>query len=178
MKGLLVMIKLAALALIVFATACDHSNSFKDENERTVVVDTANNTINEGKLEPYREVDSLTQDLKKVYNVNAVLKLDSICSKSDGDLTEKYYDVTQYLFKAHLSYFVSFMLEHPDCCLKNRLIEGISAELSVFDGDERINEISKRKEKTLNRAKDAKLSTQQMQVINDIYNKINPALFD
>ena len=189
MKSKIESIQLLVLLLIVtlFIVAC--TCTVKDKSQGTVKNDTVAtetsevnpsniNTVVEGSIKPYKEVDSLVKETKQKYKVADVSKLDSICIKSDGDLSERYYEVSKYLFGNHLIEFVIYISEHPNSCLKAKLIEGISADMSVFEGNERLEQIAKEKEKTLTKAKREKLSVQQMQLIEAIYKNVNPALFD
>ncbi len=114
-------------------------------------------------------------ELKQQYKIAIISKLDSICIKSDGDLTEKFYQVTKELFYSHLTAFVDYISSHPNSCLKATLIEGLSADMSVYEGNERSEQIKQEKQKTLEKAKKLKLSIQQIQIIETIFKAINPA---
>lgn len=171
----------------LFIAAC--TGTVKDKPQGTVKNDTVDtgtskvnstniNTVTEGSIKPYKEVDSLIKKTEQQYKVADILKLDSICIKSDGDLSEKYYEVSKSLFNNHLSEFVKYISEHPNSCLKAKLIEGISADMSVYEGNERLEQIKQRKEKAIARAKSEKLSIEQIQIIEAIYKNVNPALFD
>jgi len=174
------------LIITLFIAAC--TGTVKDKPQGTVKNDTvatetnkvnpSTNTVVEGSIKPYKEVDSLVKETKQQYKVADILKLDSICVKSDGDLSEKYYEVSKGLFSNHLTEFVKYISEHPNSCLKAKLIEGISADLSVYEGNERSEQIAKEKARTLTKAKREKLSIAQLQVIEAIYKNVNPALFD
>lgn len=182
-------IELLVLLLIVtfFIAAC--TGTVKNDPKGTVKNDTVAaetheinptdiNTVAEGSIEPYREVDSLIKRTKQQYKVVDVLKLDSICIKSDGDLSEKYYEVSKGLFNNYLPEFTKYISEHPNSCLKAKLIEGISADMSVYEGNERLDQIQQEKAKMVAKAKNEKLSIEQIQVIEAIYKKVNPTLYD
>lgn len=136
------------------------------------------NTIRETSIMPYKEVDSLITEIEIRYNKTDIFKLDSICIKSDGDLTEKYYEITKRLFHNKLRDFIAYISEHPNTCLKTKLIEGISADMSVFEGDERFEQIKQEKERILTQAKREKLLPRQMKIIEAIYANVKPSLFD
>lgn len=175
------------LIVLLFIAACTGTVRDKPQGAAkndTIATETTGgnqsniNTVAEGSIKPYKEVDSLIKKTQQQYKLADVLKLDSICIKSDGDLSEKYYQVSKDLFNNHLNEFVKFISEHPNSCLKAKLIEGISADMSVYEGNERSEQIKQEKEKTLVKAKSEKLSIEKIHVIEAIYKNVNPALFD
>lgn len=136
------------------------------------------NTVDEGSIEPYREVDSLITVVNENYTLKTVFKLDSICVRSDGDLSEKYYEVSKQLFEKHLSDFSKYLTEYPGSCLKVKLIESLSADLSVYEDKERVAQMEKQEGEMLSKAKKLNLSSNQIQVIEDIFRNLNPGMFD
>jgi hypothetical protein len=171
----------------LFPAACTHT--VKKDPQETVESDTVatetselnpinRNTIDEESIKPYEEVDRLIKKTEQEYTLTDVLKLESICIKSDGDLSEKYYQVSKGLFNNHLGKFVKYISEHPNSCLKAKLIEAIGADMSVYEKNERLEHIKQEKEKTLAKANREKLSVKQIRVIESIYKSVNPALFD
>lgn len=132
------------------------------------------NTINENSTLLYLTIDSLLKDT----TVLALKKLDSICSHIDGDLAEKYYEATQILIDHRISQFLEYLYAYPSSCLKTQLIKGISADLSVYQGEERDSKLTQVKRKILENAVTNKIAEDRMKLLNEILDGIDPEMFD
>ena len=131
-----------------------------------------------GNSRPYKEVDSLMKLIKQNYNVVYVKKLEKICIKSDGDLSEYLNDVGNKLFKDYLNEFTDYLIDNPNSCLKVKLIEEISSELSVYPKSERPGKLLGQQEKALATASKQNLSSKKLAFIKEIFKKANPDLLD
>lgn len=176
-----------AFLLLFILFGCNHTTS--NNNAELSRSDSTNmnnkvlrgddqNVVRERDIQPYRGVDSLLRRLDQHFNFGDISKLDSICKKSDGDLSEKCFEVSRKLLEHHLADFVNYLMDHPNTCLKKVLILGYSEEFVVYQGKDRLKQIAEEKEKLLLKAEEERLSDSQKQVIEEIFNKIDPSLYD
>lgn len=172
------------LFLCFFVSSCNgkpkerKDGIIKKDTVSVSYIDSNYNTIHEHKIYPYKQVDSLIQLLGQEYDKNIMLQLDSICQGSDGDLTEKFYELGEKLLDNHLVDFVNFLSIYDESCLRESTILGISAEISAYGEEERIKIIIQEKDKYLAIAKSKNLSVDLLMVIEKLYAEVRPDLFD
>lgn len=136
------------------------------------------NGVDKKTISPYKEVNNLVQSIKKDFDISKVKKLDSVCLASDGDLSESFWEITTILLDEHLNGFTNYYLSYPKSCLKERLVEGIGMNISMYEKAERPAKLKEEKERILKKASDEKLSEGQVEFIQDLFKKVNPELFD
>ncbi len=154
-----------------------HKDSVIGEKKSKTLVNN-DNVVPVGNAHPYKEVDSLMKLIKQNYNVVYVKKLEKICVKSDGDLSEYLDDVGNKLFNDHLNEFTDYLIDNPNSCLEGKLIEEISSELSVYPKSERPGKLLEEQEKALASASKQNLSSKKLAFIKEIFKKVNPDLLD
>ncbi|MBD1392445.1 hypothetical protein [Mucilaginibacter glaciei] len=154
-----------------------HKDSVIDKKKSKTLVNN-DNIVPDGNTRPYKEVDSLMELIKQNYKVVVVQKLEKICVKSDGDLSEYLDDVGNKLFNDHLNEFTDYLIDNPNSCLKGKLIEEISSELYVYPKSERPGKLLEEEEKVLASASKQKLSSKKMAFIKEIFKNVNPDLLD
>lgn len=154
-----------------------HKDAVIDQKKSKTLVNN-DNIVPVGNTRPYKEVDSLMKLIKQNYNVVYVKKLEKICIKSDGDLSEHLDDVGNKLFNDHLNEFTDYLIDNPNSCLKVKLIDEISSELSVYPKRERSGKLLEEQEKALASASKQNLSSKKLAFIKEIFKKVNPKSLD
>lgn len=141
-------------------------------------IDSNYNVVHESTLQPYAQVDSLFRLLQYGFDEDVLLKLERMCDDSDGDLSEKFYVVGRNLLNDYLADYITYLSAHKTSCLRERTILDLSAEIAMYEKDERIKVIREKKEESLEVARREKLSVDLIKVIHDIYGEVKPELFD
>lgn len=154
-----------------------HKDLVIDERKSKTLVNN-DNVEPDSNTHPYKEVDSLMKLIKQNYTVKYVKKLEQICVKSDGDLSEMLDDVGNQLFKDHVNEFTDYLIDNPNSCLKSKLIEEIGSELSVYPKSERSRKLLEKQEEMLVLASKQNLSSKKLSFIKEIFKKVNPDLLD
>jgi hypothetical protein len=129
-------------------------------------------------MSPYKQVDIIVQLIKSSYRPSEINKLNSICCNSDGDLSESLGEITMQLFYSNLNALVSYFLAHPKSCFEVKLIEGISANFSVYEKKDRQTKLNDEQLKTIKRAKAENLTPEKIRAIKKIFERVNPNLLD
>ncbi len=136
------------------------------------------NVMDQSTIPPYKDIDSLVRLLDKKFAFSEVKKLDSICSGSDGDLTEYLSSITITLFDDHLNDFVGYFQINPMSCLKGRWVEGLGAEYSVYERTERSEKLLQEENRLISIAKEQKLDDRKIEFIRALFSKVNPNILD
>jgi hypothetical protein len=184
--------KVRIILLLISGIFLLHGCEGKGYNEKAVIVQ-KNSTVSErksktlsnvdnvlpvGNTYPYKEVDSLMRLIKQNYSVVYVRRLEEICAKSDGDLSEYLDDIVNKLFNDHLNEFTDYLIDNPTSCLKGRLIEEISSQLSVYPKNERPKKLLEEQEEKLALGSKQNLSAEKLAFIKDMFKKVNPDILD
>lgn len=104
--------------------------------------------------------------------------LDKICTKSDGESSEKLQIILAEAMELNLKETILFFEKHPNSCLEKRLIESYSGDISVYEISDRKYEISKLRTTLLIKAEKLNLPESSIKKIEEIVQKIRPEMFD
>ncbi|HMI02691.1 MAG TPA: hypothetical protein VK541_09430 [Pedobacter sp.] len=138
----------------------------------------SSNVVDQGAVSPFKEVDSIIQLLNKKFVVADLRKLDGICSRSDGDLSEYLDAVAVDLLNDHLDGFLEYLQRNPESCLKRRLSNGLAGNCSVYEKSERPRKLKEEQDRLVSIAKIKKLDVGKIKFLNEIFNKVDPNLLD
>jgi polyribonucleotide nucleotidyltransferase len=105
-------------------------------------------------------------------------KLEKKCNKTDGEQSEKYYQITKELFTNHAKYFFLYLKKHTNSCLEKRFTEALSAEISVYDKIDRANQIEKVRNRLRKQIKLNKLEKENLLLVERIIKNLKPEIFD
>jgi hypothetical protein len=154
----------------------DNLDSIKKD---TVAIQSlSSDVVDQAAVLPFKEVDSLVQLLNKSFAVADLRKLENICLKSDGELTE-YLDVVAVdLLNDHLDGFLEYLQRNPESCLKKRVIEGLTVKYSAYAKAERPGKLREEQELLIFVAKKERLGGRKIKFLNEIFKKVDPNLFD
>ncbi len=136
------------------------------------------NVIDQNTISPYKRVDSLIRLLNKNFTFSEVKKLESICSVSDGDLTEYLDGITIKLLNDHLSDFLGYLESNPKSCLQDRMVEGLGANYFVYEKDERFKRLREDEDQLILIAKKQQLNSRKIKLIIELFKKVNPNSLD
>lgn len=135
-------------------------------------------TVHQYSIQPYRQVDSLVKLLDAGFREEILLQLDSICQRSDGDLSESFYELGGNLLNEHLADYLRYLAIRPTSCLKAHTILGLSADIAVYDRYERDDALRDQKDSMLALARGEKLPANLVKVLENIYAQVKPAVYD
>lgn len=187
------MIKINHAVLIFLAFLCVKCNNASHKTGKDSSLSTNKDTVvkkqpglssrsdhiaQQSTMQPYKRIDSLVKLFEQQHKNTQLLKLDSICLKSDGDVTEYLDEISLKLFNLYLNDYTGYLLSYPHSCLKDKIIEAIGAEFSVYDKAERPLRLSREHDRVILKAKKEMLSSQKIQLIEHIFKKVNPDLLD
>jgi hypothetical protein len=147
-------------------------NSKDDSIIKSISSTNANNIVNEDSIKPYGVVDSLVQLANRTLEPLYLKKLDSICSKSDGDLTEKLGIVCKRLFYKNTNKFIDFIFKTPNSCLQTRLMEALNEDYSNYDELEKRTRLTKDCKSLTDKAIADGLSNEKIEYIKLIFNEV------
>ena len=136
------------------------------------------NTIEQKRDTSFKEADSLARLLNKDFTLPEIKKLDSICLKSDGELSEYFWQLSVDLFEKNLKGLSGYFRKSSGSCLRERLIQGIGINIAMYSSAERSDKLSAELKRILMKAKMEKLSAQEIECIHDLFEKVNPSIFD
>lgn len=122
-------------------------------------------------------LDSLTYKSIKATNHRFLVVLDSICIISDGYVSEYYMDLSLRLFYEDFNDLLSYTkIRNKDNCIRKRLVEALSMELSNVKDPEKkrleINDFIK------SQVAQKDLSEEERKFIEQLMNDIDPEMFD
>jgi len=175
--------------LVIFqllVSGCDNKSRNQDvrnrlntiENEWRQAPSSNGNIIDQRTLPPYKNVDSLVGLLDKNFMFSEAKKLDSLCFRSDGDLTEYLGSITISLFNGHLNDFLEYLQVNSNSCLKARLIEVLGAKYSVYEKTERSERLMQEENRLISISKKHKLGDQKIELIRELFAKVDPYAID
>jgi hypothetical protein len=131
------------------------------------------NVVDQAAVSPFKEVDSVVQLLNKNFAVADLRKLETICSRSDSELSEYLGSVAVDVLNDHLDEFLEYLQRNPESCLKRRLIVGLAEKCSVYEKSERPGKLKEEQERLISVAKIKKLDVRKIKFLNEIFNKVD-----
>lgn len=138
----------------------------------------SSNVADQAAASPSKEVDSIVKLLNKKFAASELRELEDLCSRSDGQLSE-YLDVISVdLLNDHLDGFLAYLQHNPESCLKRRLIEGLAENCSVYEKSERPGKLKEEEDRLVSIARIKKLDARKIKFLKEIFNKVDPNLFD
>jgi hypothetical protein len=126
----------------------------------------------------FKRIDSLVRLLDRDFTLLEVKELDSICLKSDGELSEYFWQLSIDLFEGNLKGLSGYFKNNPGSCLKERLIQGIGINIAMYPSAERPDKLSAELKRIQIKAKREKLSDLEIEFINELFKKVDPSIFD
>ena len=136
------------------------------------------NTVNETSTMPYRLKDSLLARLSSNWQNSDIEKLNNLCARSDGDLSEGLTDDLVNLLYKQPDALVGYLIHHSHSCIKQRLIEGFGAQVSPYKKTDRPAMMEKEKNLMLKRAGSLNLSADKKAYIEYLYKQADPNVLD
>lgn len=137
-----------------------------------------NNTVNEKSIEPYKSVDSVLQVIDSHFDYLAVERLDSLCQKSDGDLSEVLGDISVEKFRSSPGFFVEFFANKPNSFLRSRLIDGYAGIFSVYEKSERGRMLRNEEREIIDKLRKEKVRESGIKIGQGLFREIDPDLLD
>ena len=130
------------------------------------------NVVDQAAASPFKEVDSIVQLLNN-FAVADLRKLETICSRSDSELSEYLGSVAVDVLNDHLDEFLEYLQRNPESCLKRRLIVGLAEKCSVYEKSERPGKLKVEQERLTSVAKIKKLDVRKIKFLNEIFNEVD-----
>lgn len=123
-------------------------------------------------------VDSLQKSLILHPSPRKWAMLDSLACLADGEGSENMQIACVAIWSVQLQAFNAYLVQHPKSCLRQSLIWGMSEDLVVLRGDERVAALALLKKETRQRASKAGLTQAEQQHCNMVLADVRPEIFD
>jgi hypothetical protein len=183
MKFKTIVYLLLIFQLLVFGCDSKRNNQTAD-NLDSMKKDTvelqllSSNVADQTVVSPSKEVDSILLLLNKKFALADLKKLDGICSRSDGELSEYLNVITVDLLNDHLDGFLEYLQRNPESCLKKRLMEGQAENCAAYEKSERSGKLKEEEDRLVSIAEIKKLGEGKIKFLHEIFNQVDPNLFD
>lgn len=121
----------------------------------------------------YREYDSLVELMDKHPSMEIASKIDSICNKADGELSEGMgAQIGDWFIGSQFKLILDYLIAHPNACLKKRLVWECIYRISDCEQNKRYICIERNKSDAMRRADSLGLSERHKEVITEIFAKV------
>jgi hypothetical protein len=118
-------------------------------------------------------INAFCGDVTRKKNLNSLITLDSLCSKSDGGIAEEMDGIGSKLFYSAFPLTVNYLSSHKGSCMEDRIVYGISGDIAI-----RAKSKTEIKSFILKQIKSGHFNKAQQAYIWKLYDRFDPHIWD
>lgn len=111
-------------------------------------------------------------------NERSLDTLNAIACRSDASFSEAVSFTCVAIFDSKKINFISDITKKTECCLRPALTRGLSADLSIYEGEERVREVKRYRKKLTDLLNNPSFTKEQKRRIEKLAADIDPSVYD